>query len=210
MASGAMSSWLGICRHATCTPQLRDGRVYLFGSLFKVLVLPEACDVPSRLLESFIGVPVASLVSLDLCSPVGGVLLWPGPMDRATMPEAAVDEDRHTFPGENDIDLSANTGENASLHAVPESASMQRRSEMHLRLRSSLPSGAHPRPCGCGRCLGRVWIGHGGSLRLVRLFGLRRAVRRFLDASENEQRSSPPESLAAVWRKLVEVSWPGH
>ena len=89
MASGAMRSWLGICRHATCTPQLRDGRVYLFGSLFKVLVLPEACDVPSRLLESFIGVPVASLVSLDLCSPVGGVLLWPGPMDRATIVAAA-------------------------------------------------------------------------------------------------------------------------
>ena len=156
-----MRSWLWICRHGTWPPALRDGYSYLFSSLFKILMLPEAHDVPSCLSESFIGVPVASLVSVDLCSPVGAVLLWPGPMDRATMPEAAVDEDRYAFPRENDVDLSANTGENASLHAVPEPPSVQRRSKMHFRLCSLLPSSTHSRPCGRGRCLRRVWIRHG-------------------------------------------------
>ena len=143
MLPGAMRSWLWIYRPGSNALQLRDGHAYFFGSLFEILMFPESYDVPSCFSESFIGVPVASLILVDLCSPVGSVLLWPGPVGRATMPEAAVDENCHAFPRENNIDLSVNTGENASLYTVPEPPSMQRRSETHFRLRFTLPSSSH-------------------------------------------------------------------
>ena len=73
------------------------------------LVLPYPYHRPSLAGQAIVGVTIAGPVGFDLGPPPFGIVLWPGTVKRTAVPEAAVDEDRYTRTGEDDIDRAAAT-----------------------------------------------------------------------------------------------------
>jgi hypothetical protein len=69
-----------------------------------LLVLPEAKHSPPFIGQSHIDGVIARDVAGELGSPVGSVASGLCPVDRASMPEAAVDEDREAPPRERNVD----------------------------------------------------------------------------------------------------------
>jgi hypothetical protein len=70
-------------------------------------MLPDADDLPSCLGKGIIVVAVASDVAIELLGPVIGVRARRGPVLRAPMPEAPVNEHRDPLPGEYDVGSAA-------------------------------------------------------------------------------------------------------
>lgn len=75
-------------------------------------VLPDPKYAPARFAEGAIDKAVARLVARDLFAPESGVLPALGGVERAAVPETAVDEDGEAEFGENEIGF-------AGEHAVP-------------------------------------------------------------------------------------------
>lgn len=67
------------------------------------LVLPHADDRPAERGESCVRLPVALDVAIELRRPVVGVGLRRSAVDRAAVPEAAIDEDCDTGTREDDV-----------------------------------------------------------------------------------------------------------
>ena len=73
------------------------------GGALRRLVLPDPNDGPTLRFESCVRIGVAAPVALDLRPPPLGVLLRPGAVLGAPVPEAPVDEDRNPKPGKGDV-----------------------------------------------------------------------------------------------------------
>jgi hypothetical protein len=74
-----------------------------FGRFVGTLMRPDANDTPTRGTQASIGIRVSGAVGLDFVTPKLRVALWPGGVLRATVPEAAIDEDGDSGAGKNDI-----------------------------------------------------------------------------------------------------------
>jgi hypothetical protein len=73
------------------------------GRIDGILVFPYTDDSPPCVPQSLIGVGVAGNIAIDFGSPKFGVLLgWPVVL-RASVPEAAVEENRNPGAGEDDV-----------------------------------------------------------------------------------------------------------
>lgn len=76
---------------------------YAIGRLSGRLVLPDSHHRPARLGQATVSISIPSTIGLDLVPPEFGVVLGPGPVQRASMPETAVDEDGKALAGEDDV-----------------------------------------------------------------------------------------------------------
>lgn len=68
-----------------------------------ILVLPDAHDCPSGLGETPVGISIALAIPLDLRAPPLGIRRRPRHVQRAAMPEAAIDEDCYPRPAEHQV-----------------------------------------------------------------------------------------------------------
>lgn len=76
--------------HQPCTPKARQQPAFI---LLGELVFPDANDLPTAGAERAGDEPVAGLIAGDLLAPEAGILTRLGRVERASVPEAAVDED---------------------------------------------------------------------------------------------------------------------
>lgn len=75
-------------------------------------VLPNSHDQPAGARKCFVSVDVAAPVPIDLGRPIPTVhVVAAAAMDRAAMPEATVDKDRHSGGPEDDVGLASQTQE---------------------------------------------------------------------------------------------------
>lgn len=112
---------------------MAHGAFHAAGGLAGVLMLPDAQHPPPRSTQPAIGVCIAQSIGLDLCPPIRGVGLWPGPMLGTPVPEAAIDEDRNTSAGEEDVCAPSKARQGLAIDPKPESATMQQRTDGQLR-----------------------------------------------------------------------------
>jgi len=82
---------------------LRDGRRDPCRPRGDIVMFPEPDYTPARSLKAAPGVNIATMVSFDLLTPPVRILLGPGAVNRATMPEAPVHEDSDFRGFENDV-----------------------------------------------------------------------------------------------------------
>jgi len=68
-------------------------------------VLPEPQHLPALLLEGLVNATVSRLVASQLRPPVGEVGLRNVPVERAPVPEAAINEDGESLTGEGNVDV---------------------------------------------------------------------------------------------------------
>jgi len=90
-----------------------------------ILVLPETQNTPSQFYERTIGLPITLDVACQLRPPVVGVGLRPSSMHGTAVPEAAVDEDRHSLPGEDDVCTGPQRRSQSEVDTVAPTARMQ-------------------------------------------------------------------------------------
>ena len=137
------------------------------GGLVDVLMLPDPYDTPSELAQSFVRVPIALLVDPYLFAPPFDIALGLGPVDRATVPEATVHEDREVRAGEDDVHRACRSRNEAPLDPEAKPSTMQYSAEESIR--------AIVLAARCGHAsagLGRGWFGspapiHHKSFRLL-------------------------------------------
>jgi hypothetical protein len=97
-------------------------------------MLPEPSDGPSQRPEASRRAPIARLVPQELRPPVPRVEARNGPMSRARVPEASVDEDRQSEPRKQDVGprVAAASEADAHIFAEAEADPMQGRADGHL------------------------------------------------------------------------------
>ena len=115
-----------------------------FGGQEGILVLPHAHDVPSSSSERGVGVSIPCLVREELVPPPLGVTARPGRVQRAHVPEAAVDEDGEARPGEHDVRATAHAGEGRDINAVAQAGGVQVAPNEHFRRRVRPALALHP------------------------------------------------------------------
>lgn len=81
-------------------------------------MLPEAEDVPACLSKPLVRVAVSGGVEFKLVPPPRPVVPWPGRVQGAPMPEAAVYEDGQAGPRENNISSPAWPVQDNRIHPV--------------------------------------------------------------------------------------------
>lgn len=87
-------------------------------------MLPYTNDHPAGSPQNLVGLEVSSSVGQDLRSPELGVGLGPRPVDRASMPEAAVYENGDPSVRKEQIGLSTQAGQWNSVDSVAEALPM--------------------------------------------------------------------------------------
>jgi len=111
----------------------------------KVLVFPDAHHLPSGVSESLIRQAVSLDVPPKLPAPVPLVAGGLAAMLRTDMPEAAVNEDRHLAPGEDDVGPHSDPCREVKpvVFAIPVAEPVQLAAELDLRFRPGPTIGPH-------------------------------------------------------------------
>ena len=129
----------------------------LFCYFFGVVVLPAPDDDPAGGIESQVDLLVALAVSLQLRRPVRLVALRCRPVQRAAVSEAAIEEDGESCLSEDDVRSHPDGGRrDGKVHAEPQTASMEGRTERPLRFGASSKVPTSDRSCRCGGRR-RIW-----------------------------------------------------
>jgi hypothetical protein len=92
----------------------------LIGRVEGILVFPHPHDVPASRIQSGIDLVVTLDVPGELRAPVVGVRARNGSMNRAPVPEAAIDEDSNLCPGEHDVRSDWTATESPDRVVLPE------------------------------------------------------------------------------------------
>jgi hypothetical protein len=89
----------------TCAGRIAPGecRGDPIGGLDGVLVLPHSDDSPAGVGKAPVGVSIALAIPLDLRAPPLGIRRGPRHVQRAAMPEAAIDKDCYPRPAEHQV-----------------------------------------------------------------------------------------------------------
>lgn len=128
----------------------------------RILVLPGPQDRPARIRELLVSVVVAAPVALDLRSPPVAVVARPVAVQRATVPETAVDKDRDPQPREDQIGSSAHASQGRSVDEVAQSEGMDCAAHREFGGGVAPARARHPQTDGGGRRRqrGLAWEGH--------------------------------------------------
>lgn len=92
------------------------------GGLDGVPMLPDSDDLPARVTESLVGVPVAPHVGGELLDPPVPVRLRHRCVLGARMPKATVDVHRHLRLGEDDVGAPPQLGQWSDVDAVAQAS----------------------------------------------------------------------------------------
>lgn len=120
------------------------------GDLGWRLVLPRPQDCPPQLSQLHVDCFVPGSVSRDLGGPPIGIRLWQGAMHGAAVPEASVDVDSRSRPGEGDVDGTSKLPGHGPGDSVAKPSSMQESTNRELRTVVPSSDGAHA-TCHLGR-----------------------------------------------------------
>ena len=112
----------------------------------RILMRPEPQHSPSCGSEQSCRIPVANSVAVDLRGPVACIRLWRCMMLRASMPEAAIHENRNLRAAKDQIGSSPNLRERSCRHAVTHPHRMHRASNSDLGLGVSRSITLHHTP----------------------------------------------------------------
>lgn len=115
-------------------------------------VLPDPDHFPPGLHEKSIGLLVPASISSDLVRPELRVCDRHGVVLRASVPEAAIDEDSHLRPGEDQVGGSANPGKWAAIHSVSQAHRVYRSTDGEFRFRVPRRVRPHARTDAGRRC----------------------------------------------------------
>lgn len=102
-----------------------DSLLDLIDSPHRVLVFPDSHHEEAKSFQQSSGLFVPPLSTSDLLSPPRGVRLRRPTMERAPMPEAAVDEDCHPLAGEDEVGTTADLGDRSLVDPISEAAGVQ-------------------------------------------------------------------------------------
>ena len=115
-------------------------------------VLPDTYDGPAICCKTLVGVTIAFRIGFDFCGPPGRVVLWLGPMLRAAMPEAAVNENSNLSCPEDKVSAASQPWK-LRIDPVPETPCVQQAPDGHLGTGVSAPLTDHPQKRLWTRCL---------------------------------------------------------
>ena len=127
-------------------------------------MLPDSYDGPVGCSQMVVGVTVAALVRLDLLPPPDGVLLGPGAVLGAPMPEASVHENSDARTREGDVGLPAKPGERV-VDAEAKSLAVEERTQSGLGCRIAPALLLHPSERIRRRGWRRPAVGHGNECK---------------------------------------------
>ena len=116
-----------------------------------VLMLPETDDLPSGLPQPRVGVGVAGAVRLELAAPPLGVRLGPGTVLGAGVPEAAVREDGHPSPREENVRPPPKARQRGAVDPEAQAEAVEGRAELDLGPRVAPTRPLHPQAGVLGR-----------------------------------------------------------
>jgi hypothetical protein len=112
----------------------------------RILMRPEPQHGPSCGSEQSGRMPVANSVAVDLCGPIACIRLRRCMMLRASMPEAAIYEDRDLRTAEDQVSSSPNSRERPCRDAITHPHRMHRTAHSDLRLGISRSIALHHTP----------------------------------------------------------------
>lgn len=113
-----------------------------------ILVLPDPDDVPASGSQRQVVAAVSGYVSIDLGGPVVAVGFRHAAVLGASVPVAAVDEDGHLLPREDEVGMAPKPWKRHHMHAISESPPVQNRSDLELGARVLGSIALHHRPDG--------------------------------------------------------------
>jgi hypothetical protein len=114
-------------------------------------MLPDSDNKPASLAKTGVCVGIARSIALHLLRPVSSVSLRREVMLRATVPKAAIQEDRNPLPGEHDVGGPPQLLKRWCADTKTEAPSVQLGPERSFRRSVAGASGAH----GFANCIGR-------------------------------------------------------
>lgn len=98
-----------------------------------ILVLPGANDDPASGGELAVGVPIAELIGDDLGHPETPIGTRGGPVERAAVPEATIDEHCDPLAGECDVGAATERRYHRSVDAEAETGTVKEPADGELR-----------------------------------------------------------------------------
>jgi hypothetical protein len=114
------------------------------GCSSRVLVFPDAYDLPPRPRQAGVGVAVTLSILFDLGPPPVCVRLRPGSMVWTAVPKAAVHEDGDLRPRKHQVCLPPGVGIRSDMQAKPQPHMVQTRSQHNLGLGITGALTTHP------------------------------------------------------------------
>ena len=114
------------------------------GRIFDRFVLPNPDNCPAGNSETRVGITVPLDVRLDLVSPELAVRFRPCRVLGASVPEAPIDEDRHTKLSNQNVGLPSKRPLGSLMNSVAKPTPMKLGSETHLSPGVAGPLPAHP------------------------------------------------------------------
>lgn len=108
-------------------------------------MLPDSDDAPSELGKHPIGIQITLAVGRDLLTPPRSVGLRHSPVLWATVPEATIDEHRHSCTDEHEVGATtAQSLQRGPIDSIPQSPAPQLASECQFRRSVASPLVLHP------------------------------------------------------------------
>lgn len=130
-------------------------------SLKRILMLPDAQHLPSGCSEPLVGVGISALGPAYLFSPVLGVRLSDVAVPGASVPEAAVEEDRHLWAAKHQVCRSPQLWQRAGCDTVPQPECVDSAPQCHLWSGVTATVRSHDRSDSVARCPGFFGATHG-------------------------------------------------
>jgi hypothetical protein len=118
----------------------------VLGRLARVVVFPHSDNRPPCCCQGCVCVLITAPVAFELLGPPRRIGLGLLAMLRASVPEAAIDEDRDALPRENDVDSSSMAGQHRQVHPVPQPKGVERLPKSDFRGRVSRALSLQSRP----------------------------------------------------------------
>ena len=114
----------------------------------RILVLPNLDRQPVCFYQAAAGIGVSTPICFDLIPPKSGVGFRPSSVNRAPMPETAVNIDRNARLGKDDVGACSHSRYWFAVDSVPKAKAMKRRPKGDFGRGVALPRGFHAAP-GC-------------------------------------------------------------
>lgn len=129
---------------------------------------PDPDDFPIVGTEASIGVAITRLVRGDLRPPKFGVPRWPRRVLRATMPETAIDKNRHSWTHKSYVCNPAWPGQHGNLEPIPQPHCKELTPQCRLGRSILLTDSLHPSPRLRRRWRDLIVCGHAAPLSFCR------------------------------------------
>ena len=134
-----------------CSPESLDRLVHVYCCLSWVFVFPESKNGPTGLGQFMVRIAVSSLVAINFGGPVWSIGFRLNIVCWASMPEAAVEEDRDVKPRKHDVGCPPNCGDGPCGYPEPQTHTVDSRTQRLFRSSVTTSAPKHSKPYSLGR-----------------------------------------------------------